>query len=159
MSGPEPMRVPIPSRRKLFTSFRDIPFWIRSARTDSLLRRLREAQSNEEAFEQIYKNLRDPWLSTEQRYRYQPLKYRIMLYLDTPGLGVLVKDDLQLLPCRVRRESRRARTGPRCCGSSSAPSAKWHSYSSAPAKVRGSRSQYARELDRFLALPRTAQES
>ncbi len=67
------------SRPRLFTSLRDIPFWIRSARTDSLLRRLRKKHGNAQAFNRLYRICGDPWLSTVPHYRYQPLKYRSVL--------------------------------------------------------------------------------
>ena len=60
-------------------SLRDISFWIRSARTDSLLNKLRDEHGNEEAFDLLYQALPDPWFAGVKRYRYQPLKYQIVL--------------------------------------------------------------------------------
>lgn len=62
-------------------SLRDISFWIRSARTDSLLKKLRDEHGNEEAFDRLYQILPDPWFAGVTRYRYQPLKYQIVLSL------------------------------------------------------------------------------
>ncbi len=62
-------------------SLRDISFWIRSARTDSLLKKLRDEHGNEEAFNRLYQALPDPWFAGVARYRYQPLKYQIVLSL------------------------------------------------------------------------------
>ena len=62
-------------------SLRDISFWIRSARTDSLLKKLRDEHGNEEAFDRLYQALPDPWFAGVTRYRYQPLKYQIVLSL------------------------------------------------------------------------------
>ena len=66
---------------KLFMSFQDISFWIRSARTDSLLKRLRRRHGNEQAFDRLYRILRDPWSAAVPHYRYQPFKYRDVLSL------------------------------------------------------------------------------
>lgn len=62
-------------------SLRDISFWIRSARTDSLLKKLRHEHGNEEAFNRLYRALPEPWFAGVTRYRYQPLKYQIVLSL------------------------------------------------------------------------------
>ena len=69
---------------KFFTTFRDIPFWIHSLRTDSLLKTLRRTYDNEQAFDHLYRFLHDPWLAAVPYYRYQPLKYRVMLSLLPP---------------------------------------------------------------------------
>lgn len=65
-------------------SFRDISLWVRSAKTDSLLERLRRSHGNERAFDQLYRILRDPWWAAVPHYRYQSLKYRVMLSLLPP---------------------------------------------------------------------------
>jgi SAM-dependent methyltransferase len=66
---------------KFFMSLRDISFWIRSAKTDSLLKRLRHEHGNEEAFDRLYQTLPDPWFAGMTQYRYQPLKYQVVLSL------------------------------------------------------------------------------
>jgi SAM-dependent methyltransferase len=73
-------RAPAPAP-KLFMSFRDISFWIRSARTDSLLKRLRRKHGNTQAFNLLYRILHDPWSAGVPHYRYQPHKYQVMLSL------------------------------------------------------------------------------
>jgi len=55
--------------------------WVRCARTESLLKRLRRRHDNELAFEHLYRILRDPWWAAVPHYRYQPLKYQTMLSL------------------------------------------------------------------------------
>lgn len=70
-----------PSSRPFFMSFRDISLWVRCARTESLLKRLRRRHGNELAFDHLYRILRDPWWAAVPHYRYQPLKYQVMLSL------------------------------------------------------------------------------
>jgi SAM-dependent methyltransferase len=67
------------SPSKFFMSLRDLSFWIRSAKADSLLKRLRREHGDEEAFNRLYKTLPDPWFTTAPQYRYQPLKYQVVL--------------------------------------------------------------------------------
>lgn len=67
--------------RKFFMSFRDLSFWFYSARADSLLKRMRREQDDQQAFETLYQSLRDPWSTTVPYYRYQLRKYQVMLSL------------------------------------------------------------------------------
>jgi 2-polyprenyl-3-methyl-5-hydroxy-6-metoxy-1,4-benzoquinol methylase len=62
-------------------SLRDISFWIRSAKTDALLKKLRHKYSNEKAFNRLYQIRHDPWCAGVSHYRYQPLKYKTVLSL------------------------------------------------------------------------------
>lgn len=65
--------------RQFFMSLRDLSFWFYSARADSLLKRMRREQGDQEAFEALYQSLRDPWSTTVPYYRYQLRKYQVML--------------------------------------------------------------------------------
>lgn len=60
-------------------SFRDLSFWYYSARADSLLKKLRSRQNDQQAFESLYGALHDPWSTTLPYYRYQLRKYQVML--------------------------------------------------------------------------------
>jgi SAM-dependent methyltransferase len=62
-------------------SFRDISFWIRSAKTDYLLKRLRRKHGGDKLFDRLYTLRPDPWSAAVTYYRYQPLKYDTMLSL------------------------------------------------------------------------------
>jgi SAM-dependent methyltransferase len=66
---------------KFFMSFRDISFWIRSAKTDYLLKRLRRKHGDDKLFDRLYTLRPDPWSATVTYYRYQPRKYDTMLSL------------------------------------------------------------------------------
>jgi len=60
-------------------AWRDIAFWIRSARADAALAKLRARMGLRESFNQLYRSMRDPWGATSQRYRYQKQKYQGLL--------------------------------------------------------------------------------
>ena len=62
-----------------FISWRDLPLFVRSARTDATLRRRMEAGPARAAFEAAYEEADDPWASADPRYRYQSRKYEGML--------------------------------------------------------------------------------
>ena len=81
-------------------SFRDIGLFLRSARTDARLERLRPALGAAGALEAIYAADPDPWASASHRYRYQHRKYEVLASLLPPrrfrqvldvgcGLGLL----------------------------------------------------------------------
>ena len=58
-------------------SLRDIGLFLRSARTDARLSRLRDAGGDQIAFETLYREApdNDPWASADSRFRYQRQKY------------------------------------------------------------------------------------
>jgi SAM-dependent methyltransferase len=62
-------------------SVRDIGFWIRSAQADAALARLRRQYRSQEALDRLYEQTPDPWGSTRPYYRYQRLKYEILISL------------------------------------------------------------------------------
>src|SRR6266516_3369173 len=62
-----------------FMTWRDIGFWIRSARAEAALAKLRARMGLRESFNQLYRSMRDPWGATSQRYRYQKQKYQGLL--------------------------------------------------------------------------------
>jgi len=74
-----------PRRRWLFMSPRDIGLFIRSARTDSQIARLRAKEGARAAFEAAYAGAADPWASTDPRYFYQRWKYEGLMALLPPG--------------------------------------------------------------------------
>jgi SAM-dependent methyltransferase len=85
-----------------FMSLRDISLWVRSARTDARLSRLRREHGAARAFELLYEQLGDPWVCTSPHFRYQRLKYDTLLSLIPArpyrsaldlgcGLGVLTR--------------------------------------------------------------------
>ncbi len=53
----------------------DIGLFLKSARTDAKIARLRKEQGSQAAFEAAYRESDDPWVSASPRYRYQGLKY------------------------------------------------------------------------------------
>jgi SAM-dependent methyltransferase len=61
----------------LFMRPRDIGLFVRSARTDAALIRLRERFGPEAAFDAVYAG-GDPWASGDPRYRYQRRKYEVL---------------------------------------------------------------------------------
>lgn len=67
--------------RQFFMTLRDIAFWIRSAQADAHLKRLRRAHGNDRAIDLLYQELKDPWCSNVSYYRYQQLKYQILVSL------------------------------------------------------------------------------
>jgi SAM-dependent methyltransferase len=62
-----------------FMTIRDIAFWIRSARADSRLDRLRDERGAASAFDQLYAGREDPFGSELPQYRYQQRKYASLL--------------------------------------------------------------------------------
>jgi len=62
-----------------FMTIRDIAFWIRSARADSQLNRLRHERGAAAAFDQLYAGLNDPFGTELPQYRYQQRKYNSLL--------------------------------------------------------------------------------
>ncbi|HWK44541.1 MAG TPA: class I SAM-dependent methyltransferase [Stellaceae bacterium] len=87
-------------------TLRDIAFWIRSARADAALERLRSKLGLEGAFDKLYGTRPDPFGAALPQYRYQRQKYERMIsmlpgrrYHDVLdigcGLGVLAR---QLAP-------------------------------------------------------------
>ncbi len=69
----------------MFMTPRDIALFLRSARTDSALSRLRPLLGGRGAFEQVYEAGADPWASNDARYRYQRRKYEVLVSLLPPG--------------------------------------------------------------------------
>jgi SAM-dependent methyltransferase len=69
----------------MFMTPRDIALFLRSARTDASLARLRPALGGRDAFERVYDHGADPWASNDRRYRYQRRKYEVLLSLLPPG--------------------------------------------------------------------------
>jgi SAM-dependent methyltransferase len=63
---------------------RDIGLFLRSARTDARLGRLRERLHAGEALEAIYASDPDPWASASPQYRYQSRKYEVITSLIPP---------------------------------------------------------------------------
>jgi SAM-dependent methyltransferase len=62
-----------------FMTIRDIAFWIRSARADSRLNRLRHGRGAASAFDQLYAGRNDPFGAELPQYRYQQRKYASLL--------------------------------------------------------------------------------
>lgn len=62
-----------------FMTLRDIAFWIRSARADSRLQRLRHARGAAAAFDELYEGTNDPFGAELPQYRYQQRKYDSLL--------------------------------------------------------------------------------
>jgi SAM-dependent methyltransferase len=62
-----------------FMTIRDIGFWIRCARTDSRLRRLRHSLAATTAFDELYATTGDPYGAELPQYRYQQRKYTSLL--------------------------------------------------------------------------------
>ncbi len=62
-----------------FMTLRDIGFWVRSARTDAELMRLRVCHESKAAFDHLYRTRPDPWAAAQSHYSYQRLKYRRIL--------------------------------------------------------------------------------
>ncbi len=60
-----------------FISPRDIGLFLRSARTDAAIARIRQRDGDQAAFEQAYAG-GDPWASGESRYLYQRRKYEVI---------------------------------------------------------------------------------
>ena len=68
-----------PEPKRFFMSLRDISFWIHSARTDAAFEKLRDELGPQKAFDLLYTEKRDPFCSTQTRYRYQRLKYERLI--------------------------------------------------------------------------------
>ena len=62
-----------------FMTIRDIAYWVRSARADSRLARLRLQRSSAAAFDQLYAATSDPFGVELPQYRYQQRKYDSLL--------------------------------------------------------------------------------
>lgn len=62
-----------------FMTVRDIAFWIRSARADSRLARLRLDRGSAAAFDELYGGMNDPFGAELPQYRYQQRKYDSLL--------------------------------------------------------------------------------
>jgi 2-polyprenyl-3-methyl-5-hydroxy-6-metoxy-1,4-benzoquinol methylase len=79
---------------------RDIGLFLRSARTDARIQRLRSTLGSAGALEAVYATNPDPWASASPRYRYQRRKYEVLASILPPrpyrqaldvgcGLGLL----------------------------------------------------------------------
>ncbi len=56
---------------------RDIGLFLRSARTDATIAKMRATHGNQAAFDAVYEG-GDPWASADPRYRYQQRKYDVI---------------------------------------------------------------------------------
>lgn len=65
----------------LFKGLADIGFWLRSARADASLKRLRAGRGDAEAFDLLYGQDIDPWGFTVPKYSYQRRKYDALVAL------------------------------------------------------------------------------
>ena len=65
--------------RDFFMTVRDVAFWIRSARADAALARLRTTATAGEAFDRLYRSTDDPYGTESPQFRYQRRKYRALL--------------------------------------------------------------------------------
>jgi SAM-dependent methyltransferase len=85
----------------LFMSPRDIGLFVRSARTDAGIAKLRASQGDQAAFDAAYAG-GDPWASADPRYLYQRRKYDVLASLLPPrrfsraldlgtGLGLMAR--------------------------------------------------------------------
>lgn len=68
-----------------FMSVRDVGLFLRSARTDAAIARLRPSVGSREAFERVYRETGDPWASGSPKYRYQQRKYDTLVALLPAG--------------------------------------------------------------------------
>jgi SAM-dependent methyltransferase len=59
----------------------DIQFWIRSARSDAQLQRLRSEHDNAQSLDLLYEERKDPWGLDSPHFKYQQIKYAKMLSL------------------------------------------------------------------------------
>ncbi len=64
---------------------RDIGLFVRSARTDAEIARVRRTEGARAAFEAAYAGNGDPWASADTRYLYQRFKYEGIMALLPPG--------------------------------------------------------------------------
>lgn len=62
----------------------DVRFWIRSARSDAQLQRLRSAYDLGRSLDLLYEGRQDPWGLDSPHFRYQQIKYATMLSLLPP---------------------------------------------------------------------------
>jgi SAM-dependent methyltransferase len=60
---------------------RDIGLFLKSARTDARIARLRRTEGCRAAFDAVYRESGDPWASASRSYRYQGLKYEKLVAL------------------------------------------------------------------------------
>jgi SAM-dependent methyltransferase len=74
-----------PRRRWVFMSPRDIGLFLRSARTDKQIARVRSTSGARAAFEAAYAGNGDPWASADPRYFYQRFKYEGLMAMLPPG--------------------------------------------------------------------------
>ena len=65
--------------RDFFMTLRDVAFWIRSARAEAALARLRATAAAGEAFDRLYRSTDDPYGTALPQFRYQRRKYRALL--------------------------------------------------------------------------------
>lgn len=83
-----------------FMNLRDIGLFLRSARTDARIARLRPTHGSAAALEAVYADDPDPWAAGSSRYRYQTRKYEVLASFLSPrrfrraldlgcGLGLL----------------------------------------------------------------------
>jgi SAM-dependent methyltransferase len=72
-------------RRWVFMSPRDIGLFLRSARTDRQIARLRSTRGARAAFEAAYAGDGDPWASADPRYLYQRAKYEGLMAMLPQG--------------------------------------------------------------------------
>lgn len=61
--------------------FSDARYWIRSARSDAKLRRLRREYDIGHSFDRLYEGAQDPWGLDCPQFRYQQIKYATVLSL------------------------------------------------------------------------------
>ena len=59
--------------------YRDLSFWLRSARADHRLAQLQREHGTQKAFDLLYERTPDPWGYLVPHYRYQRLRYEKML--------------------------------------------------------------------------------
>jgi len=71
--------------RLAFMTPYDIGLFLKSARTDAALAKLRTKQGSRGAFEAIYAASADPWASASTDYRYQRRKYETLVGLLPAG--------------------------------------------------------------------------
>ena len=64
-----------------FIFITDIRFWIRSARSDAQLQKLRRKHDNARSLDLLYEDRKDPWGLDSPHFRYQQIKYVAMLSL------------------------------------------------------------------------------
>jgi len=67
--------LPVPTSWPFFMSPFDIGLFLRSARTDAAIVRMRNQHGGRAAFEAVYRDKQDPWGSASLRYSYQRRKY------------------------------------------------------------------------------------